>query len=318
MRILVTGGAGFIGSHLSESLISYGHEVTVLDSLSDVLYPSDHKIANIENFKNIGIYFYRKNLMDEDLNEFVQEKDIVINLAAIPGLEKSWSSIKDYTESNVLGLARLLEVCSKINIKRFIQISTSSVYGLNANGNEGTPLQPISPYGVTKLAAENLARAYEANFNLPVTILRYFSVYGPRQRPDMAYQKFITAILNGNQIVIKGDGRQARTNTYVDDIVKGTIQATNLELNLAGKTFNLAGSETIELLEAVSVIEKIMNRRAKFHFVPKQAGDQLFTQGDYSLASKFFAYKPEISFEIGISRQIAWNLSRQSNSLGFK
>ena len=312
LRVLVTGGAGFIGSHLSESLSKAGHEVTVIDSLSDFLYPSASKISNMENFELHRISFHKIDIASDDLNNIVATQDVIINLAAIPGLVKSWSHIQVYTESNSLGLGRLLEACSRVKIKRFIQISTSSVYGMNATGNEEIFLKPFSPYGVTKLAAENLARAYEANFGIPVTILRYFSVYGPRQRPDMAYQKFITAILNGNSFVVYGDGKQTRTNTYVDDIVNGTIQATNLNLDLAGKTYNLAGSEKIELLEAIKIIEKITNRKAKFDLVKKHIGDQLSTKGDYSLASRSFGYKPETPFEVGITRQISWQLSQQS------
>ena len=312
LRVLVTGGAGFIGSHLSESLSKSGHVVTVMDSLSDFLYPSDLKILNMENFKHHRISFYKMNLVTDELDEIVSTQDVVINLAAIPGLVKSWKYLQVYSESNILGLGRLLESCCKARIKRFIQISTSSVYGINATGNETVSLKPFSPYGVTKLAAENLARAYEANFGMPVTILRYFSVYGPRQRPDMAYQRFITAILDGDPFFVYGDGKQTRTNTYVDDIVKGTIQSTNLELDLAGKTFNLAGSEKIVLLNAIKIIEKITSCTAKFDLVQKSMGDQLSTNGDYSLAFSSFGYKPEVPFEEGISRQITWHLSHRS------
>jgi nucleoside-diphosphate-sugar epimerase len=310
MRILVTGGAGFIGSHLTEKLSQLNHRVTVIDSMSDFLYPTENKRENIRLFDLEKVIFKEADLTVDDLEELVTGQDVVINLAAIPGLVKSWSHIEAYMSANVLGLGRLLEACKNAKIKRFIQISTSSVYGKNANGDEDSKKEPYSPYGVSKLAAENLARAYEANFNLPVVILRYFSVYGPRQRPDMAYQKFIDSIGKGLPFKVFGDGKQLRSNTYVDDIVAATIQATNLDLNLDGKNFNIAGHENIELISAIRTIERILGKSAIFTFEEKRDGDQYLTRGNYSAASSSFGYEPKISFEDGITRQIEWNLSR--------
>ena len=314
MKILVTGGAGFIGSHLAESLSKQNHQVTVVDSISDFLYPAIDKLENIKVFNPKQIVFKKLDLALDDLNEIVNGQDVIINLAAIPGLVKSWSHIDAYMSANVLALGRLLEACKNSGIKRFIQISTSSVYGKNANGNEEATKEPYSPYGVSKLAAENLARAYEANFNLPIVILRYFSVYGPRQRPDMAYQKFINSISNGLPFKVFGTGKQLRSNTYVDDIVDGTILATNLDLDINGRVFNIAGQEDIELLNAISTIEKIIGKKAKFSFEEKRDGDQYVTKGDFSAASMSFGYQPKTSFEVGISRQIEWNLSHRQNT----
>jgi nucleoside-diphosphate-sugar epimerase len=312
MKILVTGGAGFIGSHLAESLSDQGHHVTVVDSLSDFLYPAVDKLENIESFSRKRIEFKKLDLVFDDLNEIVVDKEVIINLAAIPGLVKSWSHIDAYMSANVLGLGRLLEASKKINIKRFIQISTSSVYGKNANGNELAAKEPYSPYGVSKLAAENLVRAYEANFDLPIVILRYFSVYGPRQRPDMAYQKFINSINSGVPFKVFGTGKQLRSNTYVDDIVDATILATNLDLDIDGHVFNVAGQEDIELLNAISLIEKIIGKKAKFSFEEKRDGDQYVTRGDFTSAQLSLGYHPRTSFEVGISRQIEWNLTRNN------
>ena len=314
MKILVTGGAGFIGSHLAESLSKQDHQVTVVDSISDFLYPSIDKLENVKAFNQKKIVFKKLDLAFDDLNEIVTGQDVIINLAAIPGLVKSWSHIDAYMSANVLALGRLLEACKSSEIKRFIQISTSSVYGKNANGNEEATKEPYSPYGVSKLAAENLARAYEANFNMPIVILRYFSVYGPRQRPDMAYQKFINSISNGLPFKVFGTGKQLRSNTYVDDIVEGTILATNLDLDIDGRAFNIAGQEDIELLNAISTIEKIIGKKAKFSFEEKRDGDQYVTKGDFSAASMSFGYQPKTSFDVGISRQIEWNLSRHQNT----
>jgi nucleoside-diphosphate-sugar epimerase len=310
MKILVTGGAGFIGSHLTEKLSQLNHKVTVIDSMSDFLYPSEYKRENIRFFDPQRVAFKKADLAVDDLSELVTGQDVVINLAAIPGLVKSWSHIEAYMSANVLALGRLLEACKNVKIRRFIQISTSSVYGKNANGNEDSKKEPYSPYGVSKFAAENLARAYEANFNLPVVILRYFSVYGPRQRPDMAYQKFINSIDKGLPFKVFGDGRQLRSNTYVDDVVAATTLATNLDFDLDGRNFNIAGHESIELLYAIRTIERIIGKRANFSFEEKRDGDQYLTQGNYSAASLSFGYKPKITFEDGITRQIDWNLSR--------
>lgn len=314
MKILVTGGAGFIGSHLAEKLKLNGHEVTVIDSLSDFLYGTKEKFENMLRFDELGIKFCKRDIATDPLDDLVEKQDVVINAAAIPGLVKSWSHIDAYMSANVIALGRLLEACKTSEIKRFIQISTSSVYGKNAYGNEEATKVPYSPYGVSKLAAENLARAYEANFDLPIVILRYFSVYGPRQRPDMAYQKFINSINNGLPIRVFGTGKQLRSNTYVDDVVDGTILATNLEVKIEGQVFNIAGQEEIELLYAISTIEKIIGKKAVFNFEKKRDGDQYITKGDFSAASMLLGYQPKISFEVGISRQIAWNLSRHQNA----
>ncbi len=311
MKILITGAAGFIGSHLSEYLSRAGHTVTAIDSLSDFLYSAEDKIKNTQHFSELGINFSKVNIAFDVLEEYTEGVDVIVTEAAIPGLVKSWNNLDTYLESNVLGLGRLLDAARKAKVKRFIQISTSSVYGRNAECNEEGMTNPYSPYGVSKLAAENLARAYQENFGLPITILRYFSVYGPRQRPDMAYQKFIKAIIRGDSFTVYGDGRQARSNTYVDDIVKGTALATNLDLRIEGRTINLAGHEKVELLDAITAIEKIIGKKAIYKFEPARAGDQFVTKGDYRLAERVLGYRPEVKFENGISRQIEWEFSRE-------
>ena len=199
MKILVTGAAGFIGSHLAEELNEQGHQVVAIDSLSDFLYPREIKERNIQNFKSLGINFFPVDIRSNRIDEIIKGCDYVINEAAIPGLVKSWSHMGSYIEANVLGLQNLLESSVKNEVKRFIQISTSSVYGKDAIGDESSSTNPYSPYGVSKLAAEKLAQAYSENYGLDVTILRYYSVFGPRQRPDMAYFKFIKAIAEGTK-----------------------------------------------------------------------------------------------------------------------
>ena len=307
MKILVTGGAGFIGSHLAEKLASNGHQVKVIDSLSNVLYSSELKVKNLEMFDKFGIEFIQMDLNDPKLEKYATDLDVVINQAAIPGLVKSWTHLDEYMNSNVVGLGNLLKVCSENQVGRFIQISTSSVYGQEAVGDEHSELKPFSPYGVSKLAAENLVRAYSLNFGLSFTILRYFSVYGPRQRPDMAYQKFITSIIDNKPIVVYGDGKQTRTNTFVGDIVNGTISAFEVGEISNGKTYNLCGSTSVTLLEAIELIESMLGKKAKVVFEQATRGDQKNTAGDTTLAQEHLNFWPEVDLKSGIEEQIAWN-----------
>jgi nucleoside-diphosphate-sugar epimerase len=310
LKVLVTGGAGFIGSHLSETLAMNGHEVTVIDSFSDFLYSRELKESNLVNFASQGILFQKLDLSTDLLDELVQSQDVVINQAGIPGLVKSWSHFSEYMNANVFGLSRLLESVKRSNVSKFIQISTSSVYGKKATGDENSELNPYSPYGVSKLAAENLVRAYSYNFGIPFCILRYFSVYGPRQRPDMAYQKFISAILKGEEIEVFGDGSQTRTNTFVSDIVNGTILAMESRTKTNNKTYNLSGVQSISLSNAISEIQNQIGQKAKIKFSTARFGDQKETLGDISLAKKDFGYSPVIDFTTGINRQIIWNRNR--------
>jgi nucleoside-diphosphate-sugar epimerase len=308
MKILVTGGAGFIGSHLAEKLCRDGHEVTVLDSLSDFLYPRELKIKNITEFNSLGIKFHHVDMAHDNIDQIVEGHDVVINQAAIPGLVKSWSHLDEYSRSNIVGLGKILEAAKKYQVKRFIQISTSSVYGKTATGSEDSSKNPFSPYGVTKLAAENLARAYESNYELPVVILRYFSVYGPRQRPDMAYNKFISKISQGNTLEVYGDGSQTRTNTYVSDIVNATATCIDLKLLIDGLDFNVSGREKVSLLQVIEILENGIGKKAKLSFEKRREGDQVATEGNFSKANKLLGYSPLVNIERGLLNQIEWQL----------
>jgi UDP-glucuronate 4-epimerase len=306
MKILVTGGAGFIGSHLAETLAIRGHEVTVLDSLSDFLYPSSVKKRNLQTLQSIGIRFVHADLITSNLEKVLENQQVVINQAALPGLVKSWVNLNEYTNSNLIGLGRLLDQSVKSEVEKFIQISTSSVYGKDAVGGEDSIKQPFSPYGVTKLAAENLCKAYEANFGIDLTILRYYSVYGPRQRPDMAYFKFIHNILNQEKISIFGDGSQVRTNTYIEDVIEATIAAISLESCPEEKIFNISGTQKNSLLEVIGMIENILGTKAHIDFHPKQIGDQETTIGVISRATKYLNWNPKTEIIIGLEKQILW------------
>jgi nucleoside-diphosphate-sugar epimerase len=306
MKILVTGGAGFIGSHLAERLFSEGHDVTILDSLSDFLYPKEVKMSNIHDLTSNGVRFKHLDLATSDLSEVLHNQQVVINQAAIPGLEKSWSHLSNYVDSNLIGLGRLLDASVEAGVERFIQISTSSVYGRDATGPEESQKNPVSPYGVTKLSAEALAKAYEVNFGLQLTILRYFSVYGPRQRPDMAYYKFINAIINDEILYVYGDGHQSRSNTFVSDVVTATLASINLVECPVSRVFNVAGTQNYELLEVISILESIIGKKARLKYLPTRNGDQKKTSGVTDKAHKYLNWRPEIDLESGLERQIDW------------
>ena len=225
MKILVTGAAGFIGSHLTEALLNKGHKVLAVDALLPNLYPAERKRINWEA---LGRLESPPELVQLDLREplsagTIEDCDYIFHLAAMPGLSLSWEQTKLYIDCNVLATSNLLKACNLKHLKRFFYISTSSVYGRSINGDETSNVLPISPYGVTKLAAEAMVAAYSDATNMPFSIFRPFSVYGPRQRDDMAFNIFIGKLIRDEQINIFGDGSQSRTNTYVSDLVDGLI-----------------------------------------------------------------------------------------------
>jgi nucleoside-diphosphate-sugar epimerase len=310
MKCVVTGAAGFIGSHLCERLLQAGHAVRGLDAFIPY-YPRAVKEANLAACRaHRGFELHAVDLRTDPLAGLLADADAVFHLAAMPGLPRSWTDFDLYEGCNVTATQRLLEaVCSHSKLTRFIYASTSSVYGRYASGDESLPTRPISPYGVTKLAAENLCRAYAEEQGLPLVALRYFSVYGPRQRPDMGYHKFVAALMDGRPITVYGDGRQVRGNTYIADCVAATALAAEAPI---GETYNVGGGEAIGLMDVIRKLEALTGRRAEIDRQPPRAGDQRSTFADTSKLTRHLGWRPAVGLDEGLARQVEWQRRSQS------
>lgn len=310
MKCVVTGAAGFIGSHLSEQLIQQGHEVTGIDCFVPY-YPKPFKERNLTGLKQQAKFrFCQLDLRSDNLADAVAGADVVFHLAAMPGLEKSWTDFEGYQSCNVTATQRLLEAVRKVpTLKRFIYGSTSSVYGKFASGDELMTTKPVSPYGVTKLAGEHLAKAYLETFGTPVVALRFFSVYGPRQRPDMAYNIFIRALLTGEPITIYGDGDQVRGNTFVLDCVNAVIKAVNAPI---GETFNVGGGEAVSIKEVLAKLEAISGKRFTIQHQAARHGDQKSTLADTTKLRATLYWEPKTTLNEGLKAQYEWQ------ELGFR
>jgi nucleoside-diphosphate-sugar epimerase len=302
MRILVTGAAGFIGSHLVRTLCQQGHEVHALDSLIETTYSAEIKKLRWQYMKeNYNAMFYEKDLRYDEIEDIIASVDIIVNEAGIPGLMMSWANLEVYSQCNVVAVGKLLEVLKKFPTKRLVHISTSSVYGLNALGDEAAETRPISPYGVTKLAAEKLIHAYASEFDLDFVILRYYSIFGPGQRPDMGYSIFIDSILNDVDIKVFGDGRQIRSNTFISDCIDGTILAIQRGKN--GETYNISGGEEVSVLEVLEALGSFLGKSPSIQFLPGRPGDQFKTSGNWQKASRDLGYRPKIDIKSGLKLQ---------------
>ena len=305
-RCLVTGAAGFIGSHLCEALLARGHEVIGLDAFIPY-YPRAVKERNLSALIGQARFtFHEADLRTAELTALTDACDIIFHLAAMPGLMKSWTEFQLYETCNIEGTQRLLDAARTVRVRQFIHISTSSVYGREATQGEDAPLQPFSPYGITKLAGEHLCRAYAANFRLPITILRYFSVYGPRQRPDMGYHKLINDLLRGDTFTVFGDGEQTRSNTFVADAVEATILAMEKRDVALGETFNIGGGEIISLNGVIQVLEKVTGRHAYLEHQPPRPGDQRHTAANIEKARRVLGYNPVTTLAAGLQAQVEW------------
>jgi nucleoside-diphosphate-sugar epimerase len=229
----------------------------------------------------------------------------------MPGLPRSWIDFDLYESCNVRATQRLVEAACRQGLTRFVYASTSSVYGRYASGDESLPARPISPYGVTKLAAENLCRAYAEERGLPLVVLRYFSVYGPRQRPDMGYQRFIRALLDGEPLPVCGDGLQVRGNTYVDDCVAATVAAAGA---VPGETYNVGGGEAVSVWDVIRKLETITGRSAEIRREPARPGDQRHTCADTSKLTRHLGWRPRVGLDEGLVRQVAWQEAQEHSA----
>jgi UDP-glucuronate 4-epimerase len=309
MRFLVTGAAGFIGSHLSEALVAGGHDVVAIDTFIDY-YPRRFKESNLQRLRDEERFtLHELDLRTAPLEPLVDGIDAVVHLAAMPGLVRSWTDVELYTTCNLIATHRLVEAILARGGPRLLHISTSSVYGMDAVGDETTPTRPISPYGVTKLAAEHLVLANVMTRGLNASIVRYFSIFGPRQRPDMAYHQFIEAMLDGRPITVFGDGEQSRSNTFIDDCVRGTIAA--VQSAVPGEIYNISGGEEITLNEAIAAIADAVGVEAKIEWGPVRRGDQRRTAADTGKAERAFGYRATTGAREGLAAQVAWHVARR-------
>lgn len=273
-------------------------------------YPRERKEANLETLRGRSRFsFHELDLRSADLTSLMDGCDVVFHLAAMPGLMKSWSDFALYNTCNCDATLRLLEAARAVKLPHFIHVSTSSVYGREATQGEDAPLRPFSPYGITKLAAEHLCRAFEANFNLPVTILRYFSVYGPRQRPDMAYHILIRTLLEGGTFTLYGDGEQTRSNTFVSDCVTATILAAEKRDVSVGEVFNVGGGEIVSLNQVIQKVAAIVGKKVNIERKPPRPGDQKHTAANIEKARRLLGYNPATPFDEGIRAQVEWQRS---------
>ena len=317
MRILVTGGAGFIGSHLCERLLSEGHTVSVIDDLNN-FYSPDAKLANLEAVRRCGpIAFYRGSITDEPCVAQVFEEcrpEAVIHLAARAGVRPSLEQPLLYGQTNVQGTITLLEASRTFGATKFVFASSSSIYGV-ANrvpfSEEDAVNLPVSPYAATKIAGEKIAYTYAHLYGIRVTCLRFFTVYGPRQRPDLAIRKFITMIDRGQPIPVFGDGSSGRDYTFVNDTVQGIMGA--LAYDCAYDVFNLGNSHPVKLITLIRTIEDALGKKAEIQWLPDQPGDVPITYADISKAQKILGYRPQTSLAQGIEAFLRWHFEQQES-----
>ncbi len=307
MKALVTGVAGFIGSTLAERLVSAGHEVVGIDCFLDY-YPRAIKQGNLRALlAGPRFRFVEGSLVDADLAPLVDGVDWVFHQAAQAGVRSSWGAdFRIYSDNNVYATQRLLEACRGTQLRKFVYASSSSVYG----DTEDLPMRetsmprPVSPYGVSKLAAEHLTWLYWKNFGLPTVSLRYFTVYGPRQRPDMAFHRFIRAVIEDQPIVLYGDGEQSRDFTFVDDIVAANIAAA--EASVQGTVYNLGGGSRTTVNEVIATVGGLVGREPRVDRRDVQKGDVRHTAADTSAARREIGFAPRVPLQEGLARQVAW------------
>ncbi len=318
-RILLTGGAGFIGSHLAEALLRNRTSLSIVDNL-DEFYSPAWKKTNLESIRKIAPFeFFNVDICATDrMREIVAQvrPDAIVHLAARAGVRPSIEQPRLYEQVNVAGTVNLLELCREFQVSRFIFGSSSSVYGASSRApfsEAQSDLRPISPYAATKLAGELFCYTYAHLHKLPVVALRFFTVYGPRQRPDLAIHKFVARIEAGKSIPVFGDGETGRDYTFVDDIVTGILGALDYDFSSTAamgappfEIFNLGNSHPVKLSELVAMLERATGKKAIIQREGLQQGDVPLTWADVSKAGKLLGYRPQTTLEEGLKKFVAW------------
>ena len=314
MRALVTGAAGFIGSTLSERLVAEGHGVTAVDCLT-AHYDLAQKRSNLDALGRLpGCVVVQADLRTSDLASLLDGIDVVFHLSWQPGVRSSWDSgFPSYAEHNILVTQRLLEAVRGRPLKRLVFASSSSVYG-NAPAYPTSEVdlpRPQSPYGVTKLAAEHLCTLYARNWDVPTVSLRYFTVYGPRQRPDMAIHRLFEAALSGEAFPLYGDGQQVRDFTFVDDVVEANLLASTASVP-TGSVINISGGSATTLMEVVNIVGELTEDPVELDRYPSQPGDVERTGGSTERATQLLGWAPRVGLPGGLAAQLAWHRERRA------
>ncbi len=317
-RAVVTGAAGFIGSHLTERLLADGWDVLAIDRLSDY-YPRATKLANIAAYRDHPkVAFHEADLVEAELDALFEGADAVFHLAGQPGVRASWANGFDaYLVDNVQATQRLLEAAVRQHVGRVVYSSSSSVYGDNTDypSTERSLPQPVSPYGVTKLAAEHLVGLYAASSGLSTVALRYFTVYGPRQRPDMATHRLVEAALSGARFTLNGDGGQQRDFTYVGDVVAANVAAATAECT-PGTVVNVAGGSSVTMAHLIDLVEELAGGSIDLARTGDQAGDVRRTGADTTTARMLLGWAPTTSLRDGVAAQVEWHRARDVDTVG--
>ena len=308
MKILVTGAAGFIGSHLCEQLLKNSiNEVIGVDTFIGPT-PKNLKQVNLQTLQTHSRFrFINLDLLTADLDYLLHDIDAVYHLAGMPGVRSSWGKeFEPYVANNIRATQQLLEAAKNKNIKKFIYASTSSVYGEKSGKvSENSYPSPLSPYGITKLTGEQLCHVYQKSFNIPVIVVRFFTVYGPRQRPDMAFHRFILQILKGEPLTVYGDGTQSRDFTFISDCIDATSSILYKD-NLIGSTINIGGKERASINEIIFMLEQLTNKKATIYYSQKISGEPKHTWADISLAQTLLDYEPIVTLKEGLSQEIQY------------
>ena len=306
---IVTGVAGFIGSHLAEALLQQGVKVIGIDHLNNYYNPQlkYNNLVQLEQYPNFK--FIQADIQELNWQDLLISVDVVYHQAAQAGVRASWGEgFQNYTARNINATQIILEAAKQTqSLQRFVYASSSSIYGnaVTMPTPETLCPQPVSPYGITKLAGERLCWLYQHNFGVPVTALRYFTVYGPRQRPDMAFHKFFKAAIAGDAIEIYGDGQQTRDYTFVRDIVAANLAASQVP-EAVGEVFNIGGGSRVTLIELLEIMEEVMRRPIKRNNLSNAVGDARHTSADISKAQQILGYVPQVSLQEGLTQEWHW------------